>query len=235
MLDDTIHPAQIQILYVLRHVTTARFSELMHPTGLQSDVFKFHLRKLVQLGYIEKLPDGRYCLSPKGKEFANNLDSSERKVQKQPKLSVMLVVSQLSATGEPVYLLHRRKRHPYFGFWGHMSGPIQWGETPEATAARELQKQTGLSADFTIEAFYRQRDYNSEATPTLFEDKLFVILRAQIIQGTLTNTWNGGTSEWMTLADIERQDKVFTSTSEVATLAAGRYISRDMYYESEHY
>jgi DNA-binding HxlR family transcriptional regulator len=45
-----MHRFEVSILRTLRWSDTARFSDLMRPTGLSSDVFKFHLRKL---GHID--------------------------------------------------------------------------------------------------------------------------------------------------------------------------------------
>lgn len=186
-----LHRVQAIVLYGLRHTETARFSDLMRRTDLTSDEFKFHVKKLVRLGYLEKTPAGHYTLTVLGKEFSNNLDDAKRTVQKQPKLSVLLIVPKLCDEAEPQqYLFQQRKRNPYFGFWSCIGGPVQWGDEVEAAASRELTKQTGLHADFNVRLFYRQRDYAKESE-TLLEDKLFVALEAANVSGELTNTWHG--------------------------------------------
>ena len=86
-----IHKTQLLILRTLRHSFEARYTDLMKPTGMDSDVFKFHLRKLVSLGYVTKNDDSLYKLTATGKEFSNNLSRVEPTVQKQPKLSVIIV------------------------------------------------------------------------------------------------------------------------------------------------
>ncbi|EDK72338.1 NUDIX hydrolase [candidate division TM7 genomosp. GTL1] len=227
-----IHPTQMRILYDLRRVESARFSELMKPSKLESDVFKFHIKKLLKFGYIQKF-DERYVLTPAGKEFANNLDHVRRVVQKQPKLSVLIVVGRTSDSGEPEFLFHQRKRHPYFDFWGFLSGPVQWGEAAAVTAARELKKQTGLEADFTVHAFYRQRDYLDP--DGLVEDKLFIVARANNIRGEPDIAWSGGISSWMTPAECKQQEKYFASTEEVLDLKKGDYTSRDLLYNTKQY
>ena len=141
----------------LRRGQSARFSELMRPTGLTSDSFKFHLRRLQDYGWLQKMPDGSYSLTPAGKELANNLDEVRRTIQKQPKLSV-LIVAERTVDGISQYLLQRRLRQPYYGFWGLLSGPVGWGESLEAAAQRELLKQTGFTACCTVRSFLRVTD-----------------------------------------------------------------------------
>ena len=43
-------------------------------------------------------------------------------------------------------LLIRRGKKPFEGFWSFPGGAIQWGETAEAAARRELEEETGLLA-----------------------------------------------------------------------------------------
>ena len=50
-----LHKTQASILHSLRYAESERFNSLMHPTDQTSDTFKFHLRKLVKLGYVAKL------------------------------------------------------------------------------------------------------------------------------------------------------------------------------------
>jgi predicted transcriptional regulator len=204
------HKAQVSILRTLRHAPAARYSTLMRPTGLVSDVFKFHLRKLIHLQYIHKLESGIYELTPSGKEFANNLSKVHRAVQKQPKLSVAIIVPKMFGT-QKKYLFQQRRRSPFYGFWSCISGPVQWGEPFEATAKRELKKQTGLTAEFILRSFYRKSDYDSESK-SLLEDKLFAVVEAVNVESELCNTWPGGLNGWMTVAELKTREKYFSST-----------------------
>ncbi len=86
-LEIDVHSAQVSIMRELLFHPSAGFAELQKPTGLDSDHFKFHINRLVELGYVEK-QDGKYALSIKGKEYANRLDTEKHEVEKQPKISV---------------------------------------------------------------------------------------------------------------------------------------------------
>jgi ADP-ribose pyrophosphatase YjhB (NUDIX family)/predicted transcriptional regulator len=236
MKDMVLHRAQITILERLRHAESARFSELLRATDMTSDVFKFHVRTLVQLGYIDKQTDGSYELTSAGKEFANNLDEAARTAQKQPKLSVILVVPEPTQADVRRYLFHERLRHPFYGFWGALSGPVGWGESVEEAASRELSKQTGLKADWTVRKFLRKRDYNA-GMRHLLEDKLFTIVEAHSVIGELNNNWPHGRNEWLTAEEYDEKLHRFTPAAEVLSWVQGdiQYLTQDVFYSDKEY
>jgi predicted transcriptional regulator len=216
-----LHKAQISILEALRHNKALRFSELMQPTGLTSDAFKFHVRKLVHAGVVEKSEAGEYHLTVRGKEIANTINRNTRVSHKQPKLSVLLVITR-KGEHDTEYLVQKRLRHPFYGYWSFISGPVQWGEEPEISAQRELDKQTGLQAKLTVSGFYRQRDYSTDEQE-LLEDKLLTIVTGQVGDAAVAKDWTGGHNAWMTLGELAAQDKHFSSCAKiVAMLKAGK-------------
>jgi len=205
-----LSPPRAAIVTYLRHVPQARYSELQHAANLESDVFKFHVRYLVEQGVIAKQIDGAYILTSSGKEIANNLNESAQKQLKQPKISLLLVLSRQTPKGTE-YLMQKRLRHPFYGYWGLLSGPAQWGEDFTTTAAHELRKQTGLTADLRVCTFLRQRDYTPASE--LLEDKLFVVLTAQL-QNHEPQIWKYGENAWMTLAQLREQPHYFSLTEQ---------------------
>lgn len=230
-----LHKAQISILYSLRHTPEARFSELMQPTGMQGDVFKFHIRKLEELGYIRKGQEGAYGLTVKGKEFANNLDEEEGVRQRQPKLSVIVLVMRRDERGKLQILAQQRKRQPYLSYWGVVGGPVQWGEQLEETGARELRKQTGLTANCRVQGFYRKQDYTPDGI--LLEDKLFAVLKAEDVEGELSDDWPWGTNTWMTLDEFKEQPKYFASVADMVDMLDSQqtYVSNKTIYAPGEY
>lgn len=229
-----LHQAELSILRTLRRTTSARFSDLMKPTGIQSDSFKFYIRKLIKLEYIEKQHQGDYKLTAKGKEFANNLDDTTLMIQKQPKLSVLIIASN---PGDPsLFLFQSRQRHPYYGFYGFISGPVRWGEDLEVAARREFTKQTGLEATFCVKGFYRQKDHDI-SSDSLLEDKLFAIVEAIPESKRLENIWPGGQNQWMTLDSYTRKEKRFPATDNVLTMLNDNktYCSYDAYCSPQEY
>jgi ADP-ribose pyrophosphatase len=57
------------------------------------------------------------------------------------KLSVVIVLED----EEGRHLQQQRLKQPYYGYWGHMTGKIRWGETMLEAGARELQEETGCT------------------------------------------------------------------------------------------
>lgn len=229
-----LHRTEILVLRTLRRNISARFNELMKPTGLQSDAFKFYVRRLRELDYVEKDGDGNYSLTAKGKEFANNLDEETAMIQKQPKLSMIITASKPGDASQ--LLFQRRLRQPYYDFYSPISGPVKWGEEIEAAAARELKKQTGLTATYEVVAFYRQKD-RDHATGAILEDKLFAVVEATVGQDTLSNAWTGGHNEWMTIDEYRRQEKRFASIDRIFAMRADgkTYTSEETNYTPDEY
>lgn len=217
MKNGQLHPIQFSILATLRRVRSASYSALMRPTGMLSDAFKFHIRKLVKLGLIVKEATGEYSLSSTGKEFANKLNDADLSMRYQPKLSILIIAERETKEDEQVFLFQKRLRQPFYDFWGLVGGPVLWTESIEDSAARELTKQTGLQATFTIKSFWRKRDYDRRSGASL-EDKLFAILEAADITGKLSNEWTGGLNHWMTLPEFQSQPERFAETIEMIEL-----------------
>jgi DNA-binding HxlR family transcriptional regulator len=201
----------MSILHALRYSEAERFSDLMRPTGHTSDTFKFHLRKLVKLGYVIKTEDASYRLTPRGKEYANNLNERLRSTEKQPKLSVSAIVTTKNASGQTLYLMQQRWRNPFYGYWNEIHGRVEWGESFEETARRQLKRQTGLGAAFSTRGFHRVRNYDADGGG-LLEDKLFVVMQAGDVAGVLQNDYSGGTNVWLTLEELYVLEKIFPST-----------------------
>lgn len=236
MNQNPLHRAQLSILQTLRHAPSSRYTDLREPTGLDSDIFKFHIRKLQQYGYIEKLSSGEYQLTISGKEYANNLDKTKRMLQKQPKLSVLLVVVREDPDGVSRYLLQQRTRHPHWGYTGFISGPVRWGIDAAETASKELLKQTGVSATFHTAGFCRQRDYEPNSH-VLLEDKLFQVMVATGSIGDDFIAYPGGTASWMSLEELKESDKHFELTHHVAKMIehGENYIAIDLERLAEHF
>lgn len=210
-----IHETQTKILRELLFHPEAGFAELQKPTGLDSDHFKFHIGRLVELGYVEKTDTGKYTLTIKGKEHSNKLDTDTHTMEKQPKLSVGLIIEN----EEGKFLTQQRLKQPYFGYWGRPTGKLKWGETFIEGAARELMEETGLTADLTVAGFYHKMDYTNDGD--MLEDKLFCIVYGTNPKGDLIVDDEGHHNEWMSLEELAEKDKVFQSVPAITRLAKG--------------
>ena len=204
-----IHNAQTAILRELLFHPSAGFAELQKPTGLTSDHFNFHINRLVQLEFVEKIEKGHYRLSSRGKEYANRLDTDENTIERQPKSAVILAIER-THNGEKQFLFQERLKNPYFGFWGLPSGKIRWGETILQTASRESIEETGLDADFRVAGVYHEHVKLEDGDDTV-EDKIFFVCHGINPVGEYLTDFEGGHNEWMTFDEAFKKELKFDS------------------------
>jgi len=203
-IDKELHPAHVAILHVLLFRPDARFAELQKASALGSDHFNFYLKQLLEEKFVAKNVGGAYHLTQKGKEFANRFDTDERKVERQPKVAVCLMIRR----DDGKQLLQQRLKQPFYGYWGRPTGKIRWGETILESAARELMEETGLEADLSFEEIYHKMDFDKE-TNDMLEDKIFFTIACDNPRGELIEEFEGGRNAWMTQAEYDAQELSF--------------------------
>lgn len=201
-----IHPAQTKILRELLFLPATHFAELQKVSGFESDHAKFHIKRLVDLGYVIKA--GRtYQLSVKGKEYANKLDTDAGIIERQPKVAVLLIIERLH-NGKKQYLLQQRRKHPYYGYWGAPTGKVRWGESITQTASRECMEETGLTAQFGHRGINHER-VRHLSTNDIVEDKIFHLMFTDTFSGELKAQFDGGINDWRTLEEMADEPKKY--------------------------
>ena len=205
------HKAQAKILETLLYATRARYSELMRATELDSDIFKFHIKKLQKIDLITKVSDGSYELTQDGKLLASRLDIKTGRQIEQPKSSTLLVVK----SGDLV-LAHQRMREPFNGFWGVSSAPVIRGLPLVESAAHQLKSQTGIAAEFRVAGMYRVVDKNRRGV--VLEDKIFSVLVAEIPKTIEAKNWPGGKSQWLSQSELLAKSQLFPITASVLSM-----------------
>jgi 8-oxo-dGTP pyrophosphatase MutT (NUDIX family) len=195
-MEKNIHEIQGSILKGLLLREEARFSEL-NTDNVSSDQFAFHLKQLTEQRIIEKTQEGLYRLTVTGKEYANrfDIDSGPIQIEKQAKLSVLVIASRIN-DGKREYAMQTRLKQPFFGYRGFITGKMRMGESVFDTAARELMEETGLIAS-SLEhiTIYHERIFSVEKE--LLEDKYFFIFLAEDPKGDLISDFQGGKNEWV--------------------------------------
>lgn len=204
-----LHTVQTSILRTLLFQPVATYSSMQQITDLSSDHFNFHISRLVDLGFVEKVQRGTYKLTPAGKEYANRLDTDNNTIERQPKSAVIFGVTR-EKDGNIEYLFQERRKNPYFGFWGLPSGKIRWGETIAEAARRESLEETGLDADFTVVSVYHEAVRNSK-TEEIIEDKIFFIVKGENVRGELIVDFEGGHNEWRTVESVLNEEKKYAT------------------------
>lgn len=226
------HEAQMKILRHLLLSPSAGFARLQKTTDLASDHFNFHIKKLLEVGYIEKRED-KYTLSRAGKEYANRMDTDENVIEKQPKLSVVLVVEN----DEGKVLVQQRLKQPYYGFWGRPTGKVRWGETLLEAAARELMEETGIYATLRVSGMYHKMDFDRD-TKELLEDKYFCVIHGTDPQGDLIADAEGHHNEWSTVEEFVAHERKFASMDVVTEMArrdSFEYLEEKHFYGKDEY
>lgn len=186
------------------------FSELQKVMNAESDAANFHIKQLVNAGYITKVNRGRYKLTMAGKEYANRMDTDEHVIEKQAKVAVCLVIRR----EDGMELIQQRLKQPYYGYYGRPTGKIRWGEFIPEAAARELMEETGLTADMQFDSIIHKLDHNKE-TGELLEDKVFFLVRCTNLKGELIEEFEGGRNIWMTPEEYAAQPLTFAETKDL--------------------
>jgi ADP-ribose pyrophosphatase YjhB (NUDIX family) len=163
------------------------------------------------------------------------MDTDENEIEKQPKVSVALIVERQNGDRRE-FIVQQRLKQPYYGFYGRLGGKVRWGESFEEAAARELEEETGLAGTFTFSHIFHKRDYRS-SNGTLLEDKIFVIMHCTDAAGTMMEQFEGGKNFWMTQDELIAQDKIFESARDfVMYLDQGvSYHAQDYTYDDAEY
>lgn len=197
------HIAQMQILRELLLHPYCTFGDLTRATTLTTDHVTFHIKMLVQLKYVAKVPKeyGKYMLTHRGKEYANRMDTDLYEIEKQPKLTVDLAIED----GNGKFIVQQRKKHPYYGYSGFPTGKIRWGETMVQAGARELMEETGLTAELRVVGVYHKLDHDTDGN--LLEDKYMCLIHGILPKGTLLPETESHTNQWMSAEEYKKLEK----------------------------
>ena len=197
------HQAQMKILRTLLMATECSFAELTRAAGLTSDHANFHVKKLIEVGYVERVTKdyGKYRLTRRGKVYANSMDTDTLEIEKQPKLTVDLAIED----AEGRFLVQERQKQPFYGYHGFPTGKIRWGETMTQAGARELLEEAGLTADLRVVGIYHKLDYDTDGE--LLEDKYMCLIHGTNPHGNLIEQTESHRNGWMMPGEYKRLDK----------------------------
>ncbi len=219
-----IHDFQISILRELLFKPGARFSELKK-VDTTNDHFTFHVNHLLYQGLISKV-SSRYFLTAEGKEFANRMDTESLKLEKQAKTAVALHAVR-TRNGVTEYLIHKRLKEPFYGWYGSNSGKIRWGENPLKCAQREFFEETGLTGDFFLKGIVHYHHLHKDGR--FLEDKYFWVFRVENTTGVLKEKVEEGENIWMKEKEIRKIKNIFATFEEMVEVINGKtlvYIER---------
>ena len=229
-MDIKIHEFQISILRELLFKPEARFRDLKK-VDVTNDHFTFHINHLIKEGLIIK-QNGRYSLTDQGKEFANRMDTDALKLERQAKLAIAIhAVRKNKGTTE--YLVHRRLKEPFYGWYGSHSGKVRWGENPLDCAQREFLEETGLAGKFTLKGIVHYHHFHKDGR--LLEDKYFWVFRVEDTKGIFKEKVQEGENIWMTEKEYRKLKNVFATFDEMLDVIINKklvYIDRTKFVEN---
>lgn len=206
-----LHNIQMLILRELLFNPNSSFTQL-NIQGLSSDHFSYHVNTLIKEGLVKK-ETLKYSLTIKGKEYANQMDTDEALMEKQPKVAVIVVAIKVEK-GKKYLLMQERTKEPYYGYKGFITGKIRFGEKVVETAKRELNEETGLeSEDLHIKKVVHDHVV-LEKSGELVEDKMFYIVTALEPKGELVDTLCGK-NRWITEKEFFELDKKYYNEDDI--------------------
>jgi 8-oxo-dGTP pyrophosphatase MutT (NUDIX family) len=140
-----MHWIQRHIIDYLIHTDIARFSDL-RADGVESNLFQYHLRHLIQQGWVQKV-EGGYTLAPAGLYYADRFSSELKGERQQPKIITMAVVK--NTTGQ--VFLQQKVRQPWIGAFHIPAGKLHMNEETGDAAVREFYEKTGVRLEDGVE------------------------------------------------------------------------------------
>ena len=183
-----MHHLQKTILLKLAHLETARFADLK-PKGLDSNVFTYHLKQLINSKLVEKQSGGDYCITQKGKLAVINvrLDSKSELEQAHP----VLYLTAQNDKGE--WLLRKRLVHPAYGKIGFLHIEPNAHEDIFVTARRMFKQRTGLDAEFRVRGSGFLKILRNDELESYTQ---FTLLQADSFDGVLNSPGESGHNIW---------------------------------------
>ncbi|MDQ6985066.1 MAG: NUDIX domain-containing protein [Candidatus Dojkabacteria bacterium] len=197
---EDMHYIQIAILNKLLYKDNATYTNLRPFDDLENNLFNFHLKKLISLGYVKK-EDKSYALTNKGKESASIIDNDSKKIQRQGKILVAFCCVREN-DGRKQVLLYKRLKHPFYNNQGFPSGKVKFGETINESVIRELKEETNLVITKKAELFLIKHVVVKNLSGEIIDDKYFYNFKIENPKGDLQSN-EEGEFKWVDVQKID--------------------------------
>jgi ADP-ribose pyrophosphatase YjhB (NUDIX family) len=188
------HDTQRKILLKLIHKPNSSFNELWSKEG-ESNNFAYHLNKLEELNLVKK-SDTTYQLTDEGRKLSAFIEGDTGGQAAFPTLTVLALVKD----GDK-YLCQRRLKEPFYGYWGFVTGKINFGQNLFECATRDLLEEAGLHATkWRLRAIEQVKTY--EEGKLLFHHYIFDV-ETEEFSGELKEKTHKAEHAWMTLEEYK--------------------------------
>lgn len=200
LVQKIMHPLQKHILHQLMFNKDLNFSKLK-PKNIESNLFVYHLKLIINDGLVYKNPTGRYELTIDGKTFSDKISLAAFKPRIQPKIITMIVCKRKDGK----QALYKKRRHPFIGLVGFPYGKIHLGEKVLAAANRELLEKANLEASLTLKGNVYMTTYQQEE---LFNQTFCHVFSAIKPQGELLKDSDIGDCFWGDVRKIDPKELI---------------------------
>ncbi len=196
MLD---HHIQKSIVYDLAFAESLRFSDLK-PDDMENKAFTYHLKKVMKSGLVEKLEDGHYSLTMKGRRVGKGAFKKESRLLDRAYSILLLAVRR---SEDDAWLLYKRQTQPLLGLTGFMQAQPVAETDARTTAQQTAREQTGLTIDFEVQGHGYFRVYRSGELESFIH---FTLLVGQNPAGELLETAESAGYFWQQTPNFESPD-----------------------------
>jgi ADP-ribose pyrophosphatase YjhB (NUDIX family) len=209
------HPLQKSIVLKLIHSPSATFSNLLGDEK-DSNKFSYHLTKLESGGIIKKV-DSRYSLSDEGKRLSSFIEGDTGSKALFPTFAHVTI-----AQDGDLILAQKRLKEPFYGYWGLISGKINFGFNVEECALRDIEEETGLTASKgELIGINQAKTYDDGK---LLHHHIMFYVRLSGIKGDLREKTHKGENAWMTVEEFKQKER-FPDPWFDAVLGAKEFVS----------
>lgn len=156
-----MHHIQKEIITSLAQTSPQRFSQLQ-PAQVANNTFSYHLKKLLQSGYIELKRTG-YVATRKALKTLQYSEENEKRTTTPVFLSAVYVTN----TAGKVLLL-KRNTQPFVGYYSVPAGVVHQGEHLDEAAKRELREKALIVAERVQFAGVMDFQYLEQESSDLF-------------------------------------------------------------------
>jgi ADP-ribose pyrophosphatase YjhB (NUDIX family) len=192
------HPLQKGIILKLIHQPSATFTDLLGEEK-DSNKFSYHLTKLESTGIIKK--NGyHYSLSDEGKKLSAFIEGDTGSKALFPTFNHVLIVQDGSRI-----LAQKRLKEPFYGYWGLISGKINFGLNVEECALRDIEEEAGLKAGKAeLIGINQAKTYESGK---LLHHHIMFYVRLSDLSGKLKEKTHKAENEWMTIEEFKEKER----------------------------
>ena len=195
---------QRAILNKLMFSNGLRYSQL-HEVTDNHDLFNYHLRFLLSKKQIIK-ENNLYVLTEEGRKIVGYMEEDG---QMQGKFKIGIFIDIIRKKGK-IYqqLLHKRLKHPHYGYIGAVTCKVKWGESIEDNLKRELMEEVGIVPEkWSIVGVVREFFLNENKEKVC--DGIFFVIVVEEFDGEPELKSIEGEYFWYDIDKILGLDKIF--------------------------